>query len=496
MGRASIASLGRLFGDRTRLFFGALACILALGAWLRIAGSSGALWFDEIWSLQNLEGLSGPGGIIWGISQDNNHFLNSLWLWLVGPGASPLRMRAMAIAFGCGSIVMASRIVHREAGRTGALTAALLFAASPILVQYGSEARGYSGMVFGLLWAVDALSRFLDQPRANRPRLEFGLAIAIGALSHIEMLPAAAVLAGAVVVCIAWRTHEVAEVARAARDLASAYTLGAAPVGLAIAAGILNTHVIRFGDQTPFTVEKWLEGLGAMERTTLALPQSFGDAAPLAATLGLIAVAALAIRRDFVLLTGALVVVFPLAEAAVRMPNVHIARFHLACAIGLLLLLASVLARLWERAGHMRVVAGALLAAGALGATVSLAAFLQAGRGDYVGAIRTMGTGTYTSNDEAIAKRTVRFYAPRVGAQLEWTSADRCGHLPDWFVHVDDNRNTNPPASTEMLGPASCQVAYNLRSVHPYAGLSGVRWSIYRRADSSESNAAGHGSTQ
>ena len=411
---------------------------------------------------------TGPGGIVWGISQDNNHFLNSFWLWVVGPDASPLGIRAAAIAFGCGSILLGARIVHREAGRTGALAAALLFATSPILVQYGSEARGYSGIVFSLLWAFDALVRFLERPRAGRPRLEFGLAVAIGSLSHIQLLPATAVLAAAVVVRVAWRERDAAETARAARDLASAYILGAAPVGLAVAAGVLNTHFIRFGDQTPFSLGNWLEGLGAMAGATLALPQSLGPLPALTIALGIVVAGALLLRRDFLVMAGALVVVLPLAEAAARMPNVHIARFHLTCAVGLLLLLASALAKLWERAGVTRIVAFALLAALALGSTNRLGAFLETGRGHYGSAIRAMRGGTYTSNAEAIAKRTMVFYAPRVGAQLTWLSDGPLRRAPAGLVRAN-RRQQKPVRSRRTHHAGSLQLR---DSVSPARRLS------------------------
>lgn len=473
-------TVDRSDGVRTRNF-AALATIVAVGAGLRVAGASGSLWFDEIWSLQNLEGLSGPGDIFWGISQDNNHFLNSLWLWAVGPHANPIMQRAMSIAFGVASILMAARIVDREAGPAGGWTAALLFAISPILVQYGSEARGYSGMIFGLLWAFDALVRFIARTDGDRPRLELALAVTIGSLSHVQMAPATIALVAASVVCVALLTRDAGVTVRAAGNLGSAVLLGIAPVGFAIAAGVLNTHMIRFGDQTPFAFPLWAEGLAGAARATFGFPDIPGIAGILIFAAGVAGVATIVVRGNFAVLTGALVFALPLAEAAARMPNVHIPRFHIAWAVGLLLLFAAGIARLWERSGAPRLATVLLLAAFVVGAAFDLAAFLRLGRGTYAPMIRAIGSGTYATDAEIIAKRTIRFYAPRVGANPEWLRQDRCDASPDWFLHVDDNRNLASPPPEMTSGPAACETRFRFVESTPYAGLSGFRWSLYRR---------------
>lgn len=479
MSSASLAT-DRSDGVRTRYCI-ALAAIVAVGACLRIAGASGSLWFDEIWSLQNLEGLSGPGDIFWGISQDNNHFLNSLWLWIAGPHANPIAQRAMSIAFGVASIFMAARIICRDGGPVGALVAALLFATSPILVQYGSEARGYSGMIFGLLWAFDALVRFLARTDGDRPRLELALAVAIGSLSHVQMAPATIALVAAAILCIALRTRDASTTIRAAGNLGSAVLLGFAPVGLAIVAGVLNTHMIRFGDQTPFAVTLWGEGLAGTARATFGVSEFLGTAGVLICAAGVAVAAMIVVRGDFAVLTGALVFALPLAEAVARMPNVHIPRFHLACAVGLLLLVAAGIAHLWERSGPARLAALLLLAAFGIGATVDLVAFLRLGRGDYARIIHAMGNGPYATDAEIIAKRTVRFFGPRVGAHPEWVRQDQCDILPDWFLHIDDNSNTAPPPPVMISGPAACETRFRFVESAAYSGLSGFRWSIYRR---------------
>ncbi|MBV8662206.1 MAG: hypothetical protein JO107_03795, partial [Hyphomicrobiales bacterium] len=67
-------------GRERAIIGGAVAAIAAAGLALRLACSDGPLWVDEIWSLRNLRPIQHFWDVLWGISHDNNHFANSLWL--------------------------------------------------------------------------------------------------------------------------------------------------------------------------------------------------------------------------------------------------------------------------------------------------------------------------------------------------------------------------------------------------------------------------------
>jgi hypothetical protein len=107
--------------ERRRLWL-AVAALTLLGLALRLAAARGALWLDEAWSAAFAEEAATPAGVFFRINHDNNHFLNTLWLQLVGPDAWPIAQRALSIACGTAAIPLAAAF----AGRRGAAAAVAL----------------------------------------------------------------------------------------------------------------------------------------------------------------------------------------------------------------------------------------------------------------------------------------------------------------------------------------------------------------------------------
>ena len=62
-----------------------VAAIAVAGLMLRLLSSNGPLWVDEIWSLRLIEPITHFWRILWGLSHDNNHVANSLWLYFAAP---------------------------------------------------------------------------------------------------------------------------------------------------------------------------------------------------------------------------------------------------------------------------------------------------------------------------------------------------------------------------------------------------------------------------
>jgi len=175
--------------------------LVALGVLVRLICARGDPWLDEIWTLVLIAPLKSGFEVFRNISHDNNHFLNSWWMYQWGPDANPLIYRLPSILCGGASIYVAGHIGRRTSPAAGAIAAFVVAFAFPF-VNYGSEARGYSGLVLAMLVAVDALDRAMPlfgrvESHAELRRLSWimGVAFGFGALAHLEMFMGAFTLA-------------------------------------------------------------------------------------------------------------------------------------------------------------------------------------------------------------------------------------------------------------------------------------------------------------
>ena len=73
---------------------------LLAGVTLRCSATAGELWLDELWSLLKVSQLANPVEILTTVKHDNNHILNSLWMWLCGPVQGAILYRLPSLIFG------------------------------------------------------------------------------------------------------------------------------------------------------------------------------------------------------------------------------------------------------------------------------------------------------------------------------------------------------------------------------------------------------------
>lgn len=469
--------------------------LVTAGFLLRVLCARGDLWLDEIWSLQNLEKIQNIGGIFWGISQDNNHFLNSLWLWFVGPHAPPVLMRLESIICGALTIPVAARLCGR-AGIIAGLAGATLTAGSVIFVEYGSEARGYAGLLLMIFIAAEALEIFLDStpcrntaaPRINtQSRIAFCIAVGLGALFHLTMLAAAVSLIFATVLRLLARGSARPIVFQAAFDLSVSAILGAAPALGFVAAGILNTHQIVLGRQVSFSFGHLMEGLATLTDATLGLP--FGTPPWIVLVIALVGIglAALITPRDRFILPLTVLFLPPIGAAILHMPSVQIARFHLIGTLGLVLFASYAFQWLLTLRKPACLLAGIAIALGMIGGNAfHLRQLLVQGRGHYRKVVLFMenhqheprGPATYASNMPAEVGRTVHFYDVGHG-NLRLVVAPNWCTPPDWYILSDDPAGET---STRIFGSPKCTVTYRQEMRTVPAPLSGLRWVLYQRS--------------
>ena len=132
----------------------AAAAIILLATSVFVICSRGELWFDEVLSLQWAKNASTPWQLLTDYRHDNNHLLNSLWLWLVGTKAPEMALRALAVISGTATLVLIYLLGSIFSPQTK-LVPLILAAGSYAIVLYSSEARGYAPALaasLGCLW--------------------------------------------------------------------------------------------------------------------------------------------------------------------------------------------------------------------------------------------------------------------------------------------------------------------------------------------------------
>jgi 4-amino-4-deoxy-L-arabinose transferase-like glycosyltransferase len=454
--------------ENRALAFVAAATVAGLA--LRIAAGTGALWLDEAWSAVFARDAGTPLGVLLSVNHDNNHHLNTLWMQLVGFDAPPLAQRALSIASGTLTILVAAAIGWRRGPTAGAVTAGL-FALSPALVCYGSEARGYAPMLLAFTSAVLLVDRWLAAP--ERPPRAAGLAIALG----LGLL-AQATIAFGFAALLAWAVVERrrrAGPAVVAPEMARLF--GPAMlvmVGLAALmwwAAHRSADGFAVGGVEPHRWSGWAHALSQLLHYTLGLP-------PLVGALAIVALlAAPGSRLRALALWSALT--FPVTLALLGLPNSMMPRYYLIGSVALLLWLGKWLGGLADASRRNRGAVGLALLATVV-AMLSLDRMLIVDqRGDPGAAIAAMaaaapgGTTVVVERDRETA--VLDAAAAARGYRLA-VRTDPCPAAP--FVLVDRDGGRAFPAAVR-----ACGHAYRVVAQRRATGLSGLHWQLLQRRD-------------
>lgn len=469
------ATLPRVSRGRLLLWI-ALGAITLLGLALRIDAAQGDLWLDEIWSLDLVARITSIDQVLWRINHDNNHFLNSAWLYLTGPDASPLVQRAQAILFGAATPLAAAAVLA-DRGRVTQLTAAMLFAVSYPMVHYGSEARGYSGLILFTLLAVWGLERRLDGRGSG---LALAFAVLFGFLSHLTM-------AATVLVLVAWTGWTLW---RRGDGLARAMTgtvmtflpafILFLPLAACMAYGI-STYGFTIGGSTPFSLESFFSGYGGVIRYLSGLLWGVSNGYLFAVSLAAVVVGAwfLPGRRSSLYLIG--IVGLPLLMLQLRLPNLQYPRYFLPSAVFALLFLAEWLGRWLGNGGWRRGVAALAVAAYLYGNAISLWRFQEVRRGSNAEIVAEMtldGKAEYAASSEFRVPMVLNFFASRSGQSVELVAkGDVCSRRPEWYV-AEFFRDDWPAETYEVPG---CDLAYDGVAISDRWGLSGIGLALYRK---------------
>jgi hypothetical protein len=159
--------------------------VIVAGASLRCAAVTGELWLDELWSLLKVSDLSNPLDIVTKVKHDNNHILNSLWMWLWGATQPSFVYRIPALV--CSVILLVILYPRKETIQSDTAVMILwltLAAFSYPLTLYGTEARGYSLVLLCVAFAYLSLTKLLANPFDLKAIVTFSLCGIVGCISH------------------------------------------------------------------------------------------------------------------------------------------------------------------------------------------------------------------------------------------------------------------------------------------------------------------------
>jgi hypothetical protein len=159
---------------------------LSVGCILRILGAGGELWVDELWSLLHVSSITNPVEIFTKIKHDNNHLLNSLWMWVCLWMRSPTPLELRLPSLMCAGItlyLLFQKGRSADERHTNVVWLGLVAFSYP-LILYCSEARGYSLTVLCAVVAYQCLERLLREPHNNRAIAIFSGVSIVGCLSH------------------------------------------------------------------------------------------------------------------------------------------------------------------------------------------------------------------------------------------------------------------------------------------------------------------------
>lgn len=466
-----------------------VAAIVLAAAVPRVLGLHTELWMDELLSARLVADLGSPLGVFTAIHHDNNHYLNSLWIHAVGPGAAPWTLRLPPVVLGTALVGLAA-VAVADAGRRASLCAALLVGFSYPLIHYSSEARGYAYVLFFALLSYLTFRRFVTG-REKRWAVACALSVTLAFLAHLGFATTFAALA-------VWAIAEPAAApGHRVRRLAANAAVLALPVLALAALFAVDLRWMRVLGAPPLgTLESWLGALGLFAggaRWWVALP----IAGLAVAAVGL-ELRRLCPARWPEVLFFVCTFLFPLVNALVA--EHAYPRYYLTSLLFALLLLARWLGRLTGEAGLRKRIASVLLAAILTVNAYRTVRFLAEGRGGYREALAWMlavegeDRVTVAGDRDAGHILAIDYYGSRMpdrstfeyscselrnpGCERLRPSRDAGQDPTDFFLMSWLDDSVEPRDRIVIRDMAE----YELSGVFPKYGLSGLTLAVYRLA--------------
>ena len=464
-------------GRAQRLWWwGAVGAIALAGLALRIAAAHGGLWTDEAWSVIYAAEARDPLGVFLRINHDNNHHLYSLWLQAIGTGAPPLLARVPAIVAGTLAIPMAALLIGRRSC-IGGIAAAALFACSPILVSFGSEARGYALMLLAALVTLWLVTETVDGGEKPGTRWWLALTAAVGMFSHLTM-------AAPVALAALWfyvDRRAALGPATAAREtwrlMGPALAATAAVIMFVFAAAAASPTGMRLGGYRAFTVPDYEAALDDLGLWSAGLTGPWAWLMP--AMIGALALG-IAFRPPAWLgsrarLYAVLILAVPMGVFLLRVGNAGYARYYLASALGLLLLMADWIGRGLAARGAPRTAASALLAVLLLTSGIRDWRLIGLERGEPDRPVRDMAALAPAGANVALAQPRFEAVAKLAAAHAGYPLRFAVGCSVAQFALAAQERGTATRPTVRRCGVTMRAIDSSVASP-----ITGDSWVLYR----------------
>ena len=447
---------------------------------LRLAAIRGDFTLDEVWSWVIAGQCQSPWDVLT-FGHDNNHILNTLWLYALPSGFEHKWLFRLPAALASSLALWFGYDLARRSQPQAGTIALVLLGVSHLVIVHGSEARGYGYLMLCTLASYWALDKYLAV-RARRWLALFALTSSLGFFAHLTFLFAYAGLVVYSIIRLLWRPYW-------QQNLLALHS-----VPLASAAAIYFLYVdgmsIGGGNVAPLTTTL-IETL-----SLLAGGPTQGTVAYLAASIaGVLLVISLTgqLGRDPArgMMSATVIVLAPaltllLVDAAVLYP-----RYFLVPVLFAYLLIAGELAFWWKSGALGRMAAAGLLSAYAVSNLIPLAPLVIHGRAEYSAAMRDIanessGPEITLSSDHDFRNMFVAYfhadqdasaYRDRGKRLLYVNRKDYPRQGTEWFLQ--HSFEGDPPKPEVWIDPAGNR--YQFVRVYPSHSISGWTWWLYRR---------------
>jgi hypothetical protein len=458
----------------------AVLALVSAGVLARVWGLQTDFWLDEVWSYDLARSLHSPLEVLTRLHHSNNHHLNTLFLYLLGPDLPHWGWyRLLSLAAGIGSIALLARIAA-ERGRTEGWSAAVLGSCSYVLVFHSAEARGYALVVFFALLAYLQLGTLLAQPTWRRGAV-FGLTVVLGFLSHLQFVHVYA----AAFVWSVWRAcRSTDSIGKRMSALLRMHS-----VALVLLAGLywVDVRKLHVGGGPDYDV---LQVLGSTASLLFGVPSvGWLPLAALAVAVGIAIVGIMHLARrgeDAWVFHLVVILISPAILLAVARPDVLFERYFILSHAFLLLLLAELLAEAWRSHAAWRAIAAACLLAMLIGNGVLIARFLRDGSGRYLEALEFIASeapgpvARVASDNDGRTSLMVDFYQRWLppGERIEYVRQEQWPDAIQWvLVH---SLSGEPPRDTTLSVGSE---RFDLARRFPRGSHAGWDWYLFRRAE-------------